>query len=78
MIEVGKKYFIAIDEDSELAGDLQRSSASKDINCGRLLGKIEYLHAYGFLFKLERYPKVATLNIKWDILKFIYNEEDGG
>lgn len=75
MIEKGKEYYISVKEDGSLAKMLVHTP---DVNLNRLVGTIEHVHAFGFLFKLdkENFPKMATLNVHWEELRFIYTEED--
>ena len=73
MIEVGKKYVIAIVEDSRLDKDLELTDDTVDIR--RMIGEIKYIHLYGFIFKLDGFPKIAPLNVLWDTLRWIYPEE---
>lgn len=74
MIEVDKKYKIAIDADSELASALNQ----QDIKSHGLLGTVTHIHQFGFLFKLDALPKkgAADVNILWNILKWIMKVED--
>lgn len=73
MIEVGKKFFISIKDDSDIANSLR--NAQEDVNWNHLHGEVMYVHLHGFLFKLVQFPKIATMNITWDALQWIYPAE---